>query len=222
MSFFYPLAKKSAHPADVRSEGRLRETLAAYFLTAAPAEKQSVKEQKQYRRALQKLAELEIQALLQSCKINRPLRYGDLIGLLSAVLQTSKHLLQKNDIRIQCKIPDTPLCTAAEPRLVEMTVVRLLRAFIASNPKDIIKFSVTIREQSVFVSVSSKKSPIEPTAMKLLHETAKLHKGCVIRSGGTIAFSLHKELSGSIGLFAVPSVDEILANPISTVKLGLA
>lgn len=58
--------------------------------------------------------------------------------------------------------------------------------------------------------------------MKLLHETAKLHKGCVIRSGGTVAFSLHKELPGSIGLFAVPSVDEILANPISTVKLGLA
>lgn len=150
MSFFYPLAKKPTCPADIRSEGRLRETLAAYFLTAAPAEKQSVKEQKQYRCALQKLAELEIQALLQSCKINRPLRYGDLIGLLSAVLQTSNHLLQKKGIRIQCKIPDTPLCTAAEPRLVTMSVIRLLRAFIASNPKDIIKFSVTIREQSVF------------------------------------------------------------------------
>lgn len=216
------MAKRSPRPADSRGEGRLREALAAYFLTAAPAEKQSREEHRQYRCALQQLADLEIQALLQSCAVSRPLRYGDLTGLLSSVLQTSMHLLRKRHDGIRCRIPDTPVCTAAEPRLITMSVVRLLRAYTDVNQHAAVKVNVSVREQSVLITVSSQKSPKEPTVMRLLHETARLHKGCVIRSGGTVAFSLRRDLSGSIGLFAVPSVEEILANPISAVKLGLA
>lgn len=220
MNLFYTIAKKSVGADLIGSEGRLRESLAAYFLTAAPVEQQTPKERKRYHHALKKMADLEIQTLLQSTQINRPLRYGDLTGLLTAQLEAAKRLVQEPNM--QYKIPDAVVCTAAEPKLVAMSLLRLLRASLTANEQHPIKVNITIREQSIYVSVSSKKPPKDPVAMKLLHETAKLHKGSVIVSGGTVAFSLHRDLTDAIGIFEVPTINELMENPLSTVHLGLA
>lgn len=222
LNSFATFINKSSNTADCRHEGQIRESLAAYFLTAASTGKQTEQERKQYQQALKQLADIEIRALLQSVEVNRPLRYGDVTQLLISTLRAAKRLTRKSGVCIVCKFPDMAVCTAAEPRIIQMSFIRLIRSFIAVNPQHIIKVGITVRAQTIIVSINAENLPHDPVAMKLLHETARLHKGCVIVSRSTVAFSLRRELPNALGLFAAPTAEELIDNPVSAINVGLS
>ena len=207
---------------NLKKEGCIRESLAAYFLSAPPPDCQPPAQRLQYRRALQKLAEVETYAVLQSACIKRPLRYGDLMGLLSVTLQAAARRLEKEGVLLEYQVPDKAVCTAAEPRLIQMAVIYLLRLVHKANPGEPLQASVILRPRSIFISVRSKKPLGSLMPLALVRATARLHKGGVVVSGETAAFSVRRELPSAIGLFAVPSMEELVNNPLSPVNIGLA
>lgn len=204
------------------TEGSLREALAAYFLSAPPPERQTPAECARYRRALRKMAEIEIDAILQSAAVRRPLRYGDLTALLAATAEAAAKRLEESGITLACELPEKTVCTAAEPRLLQMAAVYLLRMAAAANPDGELFTRVRIQPHSVSIAVAGNHPFGDPRTLSLIRAAARAHKGGAAVSGGTVAFSLRRELPGAIGLFAAPSADELLSNPLSPINVGLA
>lgn len=220
MTFSFDIDKKSA--GGFGEEGRLREALAAYFLSAPAPERQTPGEQARYKRALRRMAELEAVSILQSAAIRRPLRYGDLNALLSSIVEACAIRFRDEGVALEFNIPEKSICTAAEPRLVSVALIRLLRAFAAANREGMVGVHVISHEQSMSVTVKGKYPVLNPQALALVRVASRLHKGGVAVSGGTVAFSLKTGLQGAVGLFAAPSVNELLSSPLSPVNIGLA
>lgn len=200
-------------------EGRIREALAAFFLSVPPQEKQTAMQQAQYRRALRCMAKIETSSLLQSATAKRPLRYGDVNALLSETLNACFMLLKEKGISFEFVIPQKSVCTAAEPRVITGAVVRLLYATAVANPDGSIFATVRHRDNSILVLIGGDNAVCDVTALWLAKAASRLHKGTFAVSGGTVAFSLRRGLPGAIGLFSVQPACEILNNPLSAVNL---
>ncbi|NLN82145.1 MAG: hypothetical protein GX136_06360 [Clostridiales bacterium] len=211
------------NPADtMENEGAARENLAAYFLSAPPLLQQSEQEKIRYKRALRCMAELEIRSCLQSASIKRPLKYGDVNLLLTSVLDASAIILSKRGVELTYKTPEKSIFTAAEPRFLTTALIHLLHDFEMSNREGELYANIRLHKSSISVSVSGLYPAKGPKTLALVRAAARLHKGCAAVMEGTVAFSLHYGLTGAVGLFASPTVDELLKNPLSSVNVGLA
>ncbi len=204
------------------TEGFLREALAVYFLSVPPPAQQSPQERERYRRALHSLAELDAEAVLQSEIVRRPLRFGDVGLLLRNTLYAAAICLSERGTVLECEIPDQSLCMAADPRTLQIAVVRLLQSVSAANPDATVKARVTARPRSLTLMVAGKSPVRELRTLALVRAAAREHKGGVALSGGTVAFSLRRELTSPIGRFTVPSIEEMVADALSAVNVGLA
>ncbi len=201
-------------------EGRIREALAAFFLSVPPHEKQSAMQQVQYRRALRCMAEIETYSLLQSATVKRPLRYGDVNALLGETLKACFVLLKEKELSYKFVVPQKSVCTAAEPRVITGAVVRLLYATAVANRGGSIFATVRHRENSISITIGGDNAVCDTTSLRLAKAASCLHKGTFAVSSGTAAFSLRLGLPGAVGLFSVQPACEILNNPLSAVNLA--
>ncbi|MDD3832941.1 MAG: hypothetical protein PHR18_03445 [Oscillospiraceae bacterium] len=219
MVFSFDVNKKVN--GDFREEGWLRETLAAYFLSVPPPDKQNSDEKKRYRHAQRLMAELEIISLLQFNIIHRPLRYGDINGLLTVILDACSRRLEGKGISIESSLPERCICMAAEPRLISFALISLLRAYADNNKNDRISVHAVQHKHSLSISLGGEPPFLNPGTRGLVRAAAQLHKGGVVVSNGRVAFSLRTGIQGAVGLFAFPSADDLLSNPLSAVNVLL-
>jgi hypothetical protein len=218
---FYNTIKTSG-PYENLTEGREREALAAYFLSSTNPKNQTSVEREKYQQALQKLDKIETNAVLQASGINRPLRYGDVNGLLSVTLEAVAKRLEEQHCLLDYDVPDRTICTAAEPRLLQTALIHCLRAVCTTYPDKQSYACVKIHDSNLTIVVKSNVPLTNRNTLSLINEAARLHKGGVVVSGNTVGFSIRKDLPSAIGLFSVPSVKELLNNPLSPVNIGLA
>lgn len=203
----------------MRNEGKIREDLAAFFLSMPPADRQTENQRARYRNALRRMAQIETVSLLQSAFVKRPLRYGDVNALLFETLRACRLRLGQKNITLEYSAPENSVCAAAEPRLLTGAVVRLIGAAVLENPRNTVFANVTHNENSILISVRSEKPIIDATALMLVRAAARLHKGGVAVSGGTVGFSVKRGLPGAVGFFDVRDALDILDNPLSHVNL---
>lgn len=217
----------------IAEEARLRESLAAYFLSVSaqstadrrepPGDNGRQRErQKQISRAQRQLFELETVSALQSARIRRSLRYGDVGMLIGTTLEAAARRLEKQGFVLHYNVPETPLCSAMEPRIIQMAMVRLVRTAIACSPQHPVIVNVAAHPHSINISVSLQKAMYDAKALALAQAAARLHKGGVVVSDGVVAFSLRRNLTGAVGLFAVPGVQELLNDTLSVINIGFA
>ena len=218
--------KNIPHTMSARDEIRMREWLAAYFISSPRGPKMTEKEKAEREFAIKAMSALEIDAILQSAGISRPLRYGDVTGLLRSVMAAGDKILRANGGALDFSDPGASVYTSAEPRLLQLTLARMLRiAAISCKTNAALYAAVTVHKRSITVTVTAPGEDLsnlsgERTAA-LMRETARLHKGMSFISGETAAFSIRRELPGAVGLFGVSTVKEILDDPLSPVKIGM-
>ena len=233
MLFANPDYTPSINTRWIAEEARLRESLAAYFLSVSAQSAADRREspedngrqrerQERIGRAQRQLFELETVSALQSARIRRSLRYGDVGMLIGTTLEAAVRRLEQQNIPLHYSVPEIPLCSAAEPRIIQMAVVRLVRAAIACSPQHPVTVNVTAHPHSINISVSLQKAVHDAKAYALAQAAAHLHKGGVVVSDGVVAFSLRRNLTGAVGLFAVPGVQELLNDTLSVVNIGFA
>ncbi|MDD2363000.1 MAG: hypothetical protein PHH84_08630 [Oscillospiraceae bacterium] len=220
MAFSFGINKKTTD--DFRKEGWLRETLAAYFLSVPHPDKQNPDEKKRFSHSQRLMAELEIISLLQFDLIRRPLRYGDINTLLSVIIEACSRRLEEKSITIESSLPERCVFMAAEPRLVSFALISLLRAYADNNKNDKISVHVMLHKHSLSISVDGQPPVLNTGTRGLVRAAAYLHKGGVAVSNGTVAFSLQTRIRGAVGLYAAPSADELLSNPLSPVNILLS
>ncbi|HBT63957.1 MAG TPA: hypothetical protein DEB10_04760 [Ruminococcaceae bacterium] len=212
----------------IEKEGLIREALAVFFLSAPPLHLQTSEQRLKYKRAIRRLADLEILSLLQSSTIKRPLRYGDVNALLISTLEASLRLMNKKGVSMKYYAPEKSFCMAAEPRLITVALVTLLNSYALANPNGSIYCRIRINNTHISVSISGSFPLDDPCvsnaekALELAQAAAKLHNGAAVVSANTTAFSLGCGFTERVGLFSAPTVHELLNNPLSIVNIGLA
>jgi len=200
-------------------ETKMREWLAGYFLSPSAVNRQS----EQYMDAVKVMAALETDAIIQSAGIDRPLQYGDVTGLIGAVLDAAGGLLKTAGVTLEYTLPEDSVYTAAEPRLMQIALARLLRT--AARVGETIYADVALQKKIITVIVTGERQHFDRVAVQraavMLCEMARLHGGTVVFEGKTAVFSLRREQYGSVGLFRVPTPAELIADPLSPVRIGL-
>ncbi|HHV51411.1 MAG TPA: hypothetical protein PLG48_01860 [Candidatus Avimonas sp.] len=206
----------------IEREGFIREALAAYFLSALPYSMQTPKQREKHRRMVRFLAEIEEYSILQSANIRRPLKYGDINSLIYSTLKAASKILRDKGIALEISCVNSSFTTAAEPRIITAALVKLISAAVNANPQGILHAKVRLGSNSLIVAVKGDNPVKDKKALALARAAARLHKGGIVVSDGTTVFSIRTGLAGAIGCFSVPTVDEILKNPLSAVNVGLA
>lgn len=222
----FPSASPSFPSAD--AEGAARERLALFFLTMPPPARQNAEQRAHYRAALRELLTWENASILQAAGMARPLRRGDLAGLLRAVLEACATLAQASQEkpipRLTVHIaPDFPAREMAsfEPRLVQTATVGLLRAAMVANPGGPVDASLYAGSGSLILAVSGEQPACETQALAVARETARLHAGGLAVCEGTVGLSLSTLLDGETGRFTAPTSSELLRDALSCVQVGL-
>jgi len=166
---------------------------------------------------------LETDAIIQSAGIDRPLKYGDVTGLISVVLAASGKLLQTAGVTLEYTLPEDSVYTAAEPRLLQIALTRLLRT--AAKVGETVYANVTLQKKIIAITITGERhrsdGVVARRAAVMLREMARLHGGASVFEGKAAAFSLRREQYGSVGLFRVPTLNELIADPLSPVRIGL-
>lgn len=167
------------------------------------------------------LAEVEEYSLLQSSNLCRPLKYGDISSLIRATLEACSKVLARKGTVLEVKAAKSPFTSAAEPRIVAAAVVSLVSAAASANPFGRICANVDTGRSGMIIAVKGDEPIRDKKALALAAAAARVHKGGVALSDGTAAFSIRAGLTGALGFFTAPTVDEILKNPLSAVNIGL-
>lgn len=218
-----PLSRRRLWTPDgIAEEGVLREALAAWFLSSPPPDKLTPSQKKRQLRALRRLAELECLAAVQTGAARRVLRYGDVSALLRETMDAAVRKLEPSGARLELFLPERPVCMAAEPRLIQMAVIRAVRACLASGEGARVAVRMQPRAHSVAVTVGGTRAPREPLALAMMKTAARAHRGSIALAEGSAGFSLSPALSGAVGLFAASTADELLRDSLSPVNVGLA
>ena len=209
------------------TEGDIREKLAAYFLSAPPLERQDTEQKRRHKEALRRLLQLENRSILQAAGMPRPLSQGDLAALLRALLdaclQTLGAARQRDGavplmtLRIVEGFPQRETA-GFEPRLIQASVVGLLRAACKANPADLVAVSLSAGLESFILTVTGENPPAEAEALAVAKETARLHKAVC---SGTVGLSLSTSLPGDAGLYVAPTPTQLLRDSLSAVQVGL-
>ena len=212
------------------TEGDIREKLAAYFLSAPPLERQDTEQKRRHKEALRRLLQLENRSILQAAGMPRPLSQGDLAALLRALLdaclQTLGAARQRDGavplmtLRIVEGFPQRETA-GFEPRLIQASVVGLLRAACKANPADLVAVSLSAGLESFILTVTGENPPAEAEALAVAKETARLHKGSLAVCSGTVGLSLSTSLPGDAGLYVAPTPTQLLRDSLSAVQVGL-
>ena len=207
--------------APIRPEGEEREQLAHYFVSAPPPDRQTPQEREIYRRALRRLHEVDSAAVIRAAGTRRPLYYGDLSGLTSAVLEACRRAAESLGLPLGVypPLPAEPLYAAFEPRLVQMACIGLMRAACRENQGPVTA-SAYVRHQFLAIAVTSERPPREEQAIAIAQETARLHMGSLAVAGGTAAFSLRTNLVSTAGVTACPTAADLLRDGLSCVQTG--
>lgn len=215
-------------PAAVTAEGAARERLALFFLSMPPLPQQNPAQRRLYLAALRELLALENAAILQAAGRARPLRRGDLAGLLRALLtacaaaaesRAANQALPHLHIRTA---PDFPAHETAvfEPRLVQAAAVGLLRAAAAVNPGGPLAVSLSRGLDSLILTITGEYPPHEKEALAVARETARLHEGSLAVCEGTVGLSLSTLLGGEAGRYTAPTAADLLRDGLSSVQVG--
>lgn len=213
-----PLPQKNPIAA---KEGRLRERLAAYFLSlsAGAPDNLSGHAKDVYRRMARRLAALELASVLQSAGMERPLQYGDAAALLRSIADAASWRCAQRGIPITTAVPDTEALLTFEPRLTALSVSQLFRD--AAARKEGIAFQLVVQKNSLQVMVASGNGFHTAPTRRLIRETARLHRGAALFTEEKAAFSLKKGGRQSLSVFSPPSAEEFIQNPLSCVNLSL-
>lgn len=209
------------------AEGAARERLALFFLSMPPLPQQNPAQRHLYLAALRELLALENAAILQAAGRARPLRRGDLAGLLRALLtacaaaesRAANQALPHLHIRTA---PDFPAHETAvfEPRLVQAAAVGLLRAAAAVNPGGPLAVSLSRGLDSLILTITGEYPPHEKEALAVARETARLHEGSLAVCEGTVGLSLSTLLGGEAGRYTAPTAADLLRDGLSSVQVG--
>ena len=217
----------SLHPPSAplgrKSEGNIRESLAAYFLTAPAIERQTESQRRRHKAALRRLLEVETGSVLQFAGLDRPLVRVDMAVLLRNVLEACACLSQarRPALVVDCSRKVPARCPAGgEPRLLQMAAVGLIRAACAANPGTPVTATLYARPGTLTLAVTGDQPAREPEALAVAKETARLHQGSLAVCEGTTGMSLRTTLPGGKGRFSAPTVSELLRDTLSCVQVG--
>ena len=203
-------------------EGRARDWLSDKLLSLSPS--QSREDREEWRRALALLWETEVRSVIQSCGINRPLRYGNLGDALYALLEATRLLTATAGSPFSYKMNRCCAFSAFEPRLLQLSVVGLVRTCLLSHPGATIRAQVRFTARSLQIRVSGETSFWDSDVLAVVKETARLHRGSLAVSGKTAAFSMQlmeKRDSCYLGGLQEPTTPSALLNhPLSSVNVG--
>ena len=205
-------------------EGAQREWLAQYFLTVPLWDEQSPQQQVYTKQALRLLLDIENRSILLSAGIPRPLLYGNLTGLLYAILRSSQVVAKRSGIYLSIHTADsfaTPVLAAFEPRLIQMAVVGLIRASCLMNMESHVTACLYSSTNGLTITVTGMRPPQEAQALGVAKETARLHQGSLAISGGTVGLSIRTNLTQTGGKYLCPTAAQLLNSPLSSVQIGL-
>lgn len=205
-----------------KSEGEMREQLAAYFLTAPHPDRQTEKQQAHHKAVLRCLLDMETQSILQFAGLARPLVKGDLAALLRNTLEACVSLCKKRPLfTFRCSNGFPSRRTAAfEPRLVQMAAVGLVRASCLANPEGSVAATLYARPDTLILAVTGERPARDSGALDVAKETARLHEGSLAVCAETIGLSLRTTLAGEGGRYIAPTVSELLQDTLSCVQIG--
>ncbi|HJD23935.1 MAG TPA: hypothetical protein H9694_07305 [Firmicutes bacterium] len=210
----------SAFPAALPArEGRRRERLAVYFLSLPEGAPDSLEPRGQslYRRMARRLIRLEQEAYLRSPGQRRILRFGDAAALIQAFAHTAHSRCAARGIPFDARIPDGCLPLTADPRLLLLAVGCLLRDAAASGAASL---RLLFKPYGLQVAVTGEPGFCTEPSQKLAAAAADAHRGAVLFSRETAAFTLSCCAGQADGFFA-PAQEDWLGGPLSPANLML-
>ena len=205
-------------------EGRARDWLADKLLSLPALEDCTAEETEEWRRALELLWETEIRSVLQCRGLNRPLRYGNLGEMTYSVLEASRLVSLSLGCPLSYRMNRCCVCSAFEPRLLQLSIVGLLRSRFLSRPGAGVNVQVRFTARHLLIRVSGDARYWDSDTIAVTKETARLHHGSLAVSDHTLAFSLRlleksdKETVESLQEPSTPAF--LLRQPLSCVNVG--
>ena len=188
---------------------------------------QSREDREEWRWALAPLWETEVRSVIQCRGINRPLRYGNLGETLYALLEATRLLAVTANNPFSYRMNRCCVYSAFDPRLLQLSVVGLVRTCLLSHPGTAVRVQVRFTARSLQIRVSGETSFWDSDILTIVKETARLHRGSLAVSGKTAAFSmqlLEKKDSCHLGGLQEPTTPSALSTirfPASMLGIGL-
>ncbi len=160
------------------------------------------------------LWETEVRSVIQCRGINRPLRYGNLGETLYALLEATRLLAVTANNPFSYRMNRCCVYSAFDPRLLQLSVVGLVRTCLLSHPGTAVRVQVRFTARSLQIRVSGETSFWDSDILTIVKETARLHRGSLAVSGKTAAFSMQLlEKKDSCHLGIAGAHDAVCAQP---------
>ncbi len=200
----------------------LRETLAAYFLSAPPYREQTPEQQDMFRQRLCQLGELEQQEILQSAGHHRPMHWGNPVSLIQNLLTASQRLaagMGQPLLLFPAKEVNFTFSALFHPRLLSIGVCTLLRIACEAAPREPVWVRLQEQESCLTVSVTAAAPPVPSHSFAVIQECAGLHKGSPAQCGNTYGFSIARaeQPPEQTQRYVCPTADELYRDTLSPV-----
>ncbi len=215
---------RSSKP-EAKAEGSRREQLAAYFLSVPSPEQQTPEQQTVYYARLRELGQLEIDEVLQSSGGNRPLLWGNPVPLMQNLLTAAQRLaagLGQPLFVFPAKETAIDFSAMLHPRILSLGLLGLLREACRTAPHRPLWVRMQEQAHCLTVTVTADAPFGTEEALRLIQESARLHKGSLALCGNSVAFSIGRteEIPSGTRPYVIPTADELLRDTLSPVWTG--
>lgn len=204
------------------AESRLRERLAAYFLSAPPRDEQTPIQRRQYLQHLHQLGQLERQELERSNGAARPLVWGNPAALIQSLLSAVQRLsagLGQPILLFPARETAIGANTLFHPRMLSVALCDLLYRACCAAPRQPVWVRLQEQKSGLAVAVSASLPFADGDALMLIKECTKLHGGSLVHCDDTIVFSCGQaeEPPTGVRLYGCPTEEDLLGDTLSPV-----
>lgn len=209
---------------ETNAEGSRREQLAAYFLSVPPPEQQSAQQQAVYYARLRELGQLEMDEILENGG-SRPLLWGNPVPLMQNLLTAAQRLaagLGQPLFVFPAKETAIDFCAMLHPRILSMSLLGLLREGCRAAPHHPLWVRMQEQEHCLTVAVTADAPFTARDTLRLIQESARLHKGSLALCENSAAFSIGRTETVPSGArpYVSPTAEELLRDSLSPVWTG--
>ena len=204
------------------SEGRQREQLAAYFLSAPPLEEQSPAMRREYLEKLRHLGQLECRDILRNSGCARPLVWGNPAPLIQALLCAAQRLgagLGQPLFLFPAHSTAIGKGTLFHPRVLTVVTAAIVKEACLAAPRHPVW--VRLHEQSgrLVIAISADGPFPDAETIALAKECTRLHDGSLVHSENSVVFTCGPvcDPPANVRLYGCPTEEELLQDTLSPV-----